>query len=68
MTIEFKRLIKQAESEISAILAKLERDTGAVVESISVRDIEVTTVGDSRREIVRKVVVETCRPPGTNWS
>lgn len=62
------KLITAAEKEISDILAKLETDTGMVLESINVNDIEVTTFTDDRPQLLRSVSLEMKRLPGTRWS
>lgn len=61
-------IIAAAEKEIARVLAKLESDTGMVLETIDVRDIEVTTLGDDRPQWLRRVAIEMKRLPGTRWS
>lgn len=61
------KLISTAEKEIAGILARLESDTGMVLENIELRDIEVTTFGDFRQELLRSVTLEMKRLPGTRW-
>ena len=62
------KLIIAAEREISRILAKLESDTGMVLDSIGVNDIEVTTFSDDRPQWLRIVTLEMKRLPGTRWA
>lgn len=59
--------ILKAQNEIAAILAKLETDTGSVVDRLEVRDIEVTNIDSVREEWVRSVIIEMKRLPGTQW-
>jgi hypothetical protein len=61
------KLITEAEMKISKVLAKLEADTGTVLERIEVRDTEVTTVGDRRPQWLRRVFIEMKPLPGTRW-
>ena len=61
------KLISAAEKEISKVLAKLEADTGMVLDSLNVRDIEVTTFVDDRAQWLRSVSIEMKRLPGTRW-
>lgn len=60
--------IAEATQQINDILRSLEVSTGSVVESIELRDIEVTTVGDLERQWLRSVAIEMKRLPGTKWS
>ena len=68
MGAETDRLISTAEGEIAKILAKLEADTGTVLDMIEVRDIEITTMGDDREQWLRRVIIEMKRLPGTRWN
>lgn len=60
-------LITAAEKEISKVLAKLEADTGMVLDMLEVRDTEVTRMGDQRPQLLRRVVLDMKRLPGTRW-
>lgn len=62
------KLIGAAEKEIAGILAKLESDTGMVLDLIGVNDIEVTTFTDASPQWLRNVAIEMIRLPGTKWS
>lgn len=59
--------ITEAERKIAAILKQLEVDTGNVVDTVELEDMEATTMGSDRREYVRKVVITTHRLPGNHW-
>ena len=59
--------ISKAELEIAKILEEVERETGSVVESVFLDDIEVTTIESTRQELARRVRLEVKRLPGTNW-
>lgn len=65
MTTE--KFITEAEKEISKVLARLEADTGMILDRIEVRDTEVTTIGDDRPQWLRRVAIEMKRLPGTRW-
>jgi hypothetical protein len=60
--------IKEAEKAIELILSGLEYETGSIVRSISVDDIDITKMNDDRRQIFRTVRIEMERLPGTNWA
>lgn len=62
------KLITEAEQEISKVLAKLEVETGMVLDRLDVRDTEVTTYGDPRPQWLRHVAIEMKRLPGTRWA
>jgi len=55
-----------ATQRINDTLRDLEAATGSVVESIELRDLDVTTV-DGGPEILRSVQIEMKRFPGTKW-
>lgn len=59
--------IKEAEKKVSAILANLEIETGSIVRSVGVTDIDVSTMSDDRRQLARRVTIELERLPGTQW-
>lgn len=61
------KLITVAEREIAKIMAALESDTGMVLDTINVRDIEITEYGDDRQQLLRKVLIKMKRRPGTRW-
>lgn len=59
--------IIKAEKEISAILMRLEKETGQIVENISLEDLDVTTCGDDAQQLLRRATVTLKRLPGTRW-
>jgi len=59
--------VAEATRCINDILRDLEVSTGSVVESIELRDLDVTTV-DGGPELIRSVQIEMERLPGTKWS
>jgi hypothetical protein len=59
--------VKEAQKAIARILAKLEADTGSVVRSVTIKDIDVTTFGDDRIQMQRLVALDLERLPGTRW-
>lgn len=59
--------IAEATHCINDILRTLEVSTGSVVESIELRDINVTTVDSGEQQLVRSVQIEMKRLPGTKW-
>jgi hypothetical protein len=59
--------VENAEAQIGAILARLEIDTGQNVRSIDIEDIDVTQVADTRQQIMRRVIINMVRIPGTRW-
>jgi hypothetical protein len=56
------------EKEISRLLAKLEADTDMVVDRLELQDTETTAIGDTRPQLLRRVVIEMKRLPGTRWA
>lgn len=60
-------LIYAAQKDISNILAKLEIDTGMLVETIVVHDIDITSFNDKLPQIHRSVLIEMKRMPGQHW-
>ena len=67
-TVDADELIAEAEREVSRILAKLEADTGMLLEQLEIRDYDVTTIEDKRQRLLRHVKVQMKRPPGTRWA
>jgi hypothetical protein len=67
MSSQNNQLIKDAEKQISDILQKLELDTGMVLDSICVNDIDVTLVSDNRQQLQRSIRIDMKRLPGTKW-
>lgn len=60
-------LITQAERDIGRILARLEKDTGNVVESIEKIQIETTRMDSDRSQFARRVRIEMYTVPGSDW-
>jgi hypothetical protein len=60
--------VDQAQSEIERILGNLERSTNCVVESIDICAIDVTTMGDTARRVLRHVQIQLRDPPGYGWA
>jgi len=60
-------LATRAESRIAGILAALEIETDSTVESIDIRNLEVTTITDDRPQLRRAVVIKLYRHPGSQW-
>jgi hypothetical protein len=59
--------VSQAEKDIGRILARLEQDTGNVIESIKIVDIETTTMKSMRPQFARRVVIQMYQVPGSDW-
>jgi hypothetical protein len=57
----------EAERAIAKILCDLEVATGALVESIALKDLDVTNVEDKREVWFTKVAVKMKRIPGRSW-
>jgi len=60
--------VDEAERHIANILAGLEKEHEANVEEIEVKDVEVTRMSDTRRQLLRRVVITLTRRPGTRWT
>ena len=67
-TKDIEMLIGLAEKEISEILKNLEINTGTVLNSICVKDVNMTSIEDERPQLIRRVLIEVLRQPGTKWS
>ncbi len=63
-----QELIQRAEKDITKILATLEADTNMVLETITVNDTDVTQMGDDRQQLMRRVMIEMKRLPGSRWA
>lgn len=59
-------LVKTALKEITKILAKLETDTGRVVNRLAIEDGGVMEFND-KGELRRCVVIQLGIPPGSGW-
>jgi len=60
-------LVTRAEKAISEVLKNLELETGEVVRSVSIVDVEVTQLDDDRQIFARRVVIDMHRVPGSRW-
>jgi hypothetical protein len=60
-------VIRTAEREIAAILARLELETTSLVRAVEIRDVEVTGMMDDRRQLQRQVLIKLDPIPGSNW-
>lgn len=54
--------------EINRILQQLEKSTGSIVEDLSLRRIDVTSVSDNREVLQTTAMIELKRMPSQNWS
>lgn len=57
-----------AEVQIAAVLAKLERETDALVDDIQIKQMEVTRMQDDRPQMHRYVKITMHRAPGSQWA
>lgn len=60
--------VNNAQAAINKVLAELEIETGAMVESISLDRIDHTCLSDDRQRFVTSVVIELKRQPGHDWA
>ncbi len=60
--------IDVAQREIAQILVRLEQETGALVERVSVESIEVTRIESHREEWQRHVRITVKPVPGSIWT
>jgi hypothetical protein len=61
------KMIAAAEHEIANVLRTLETDTGMVLDTIDVTNIEVTVMTDDRPQWLRRLNIEMKRLPETKW-
>ena len=59
--------IETAEKRIARILADLEHETGMLIGSLKIADIEITEMNADRREFNRRVQIDIKPMPGHNW-
>lgn len=59
--------IRDAQNKINQILKDLEYATDCVVDSISLDQLDVTSVNSDRQELIVGVVIELKRNPGHKW-
>lgn len=67
MATDINKLITEAERKIASVLAEIESDTGMVLDTLEIKDIEVTQFTDDRPQWLRSVYIEMKRLPGTRW-
>lgn len=58
----------EAEKQIAHILAKLEKETSQIVDSVEINKIDVTCFEDDRPRHKCAVRIITHRLPGNGWS
>lgn len=66
-TCDLEKMVVEAEKKIARVLAELETNTGMVVDYLELNDIDVTTVGDDRPQLIRSLNIKMKRLPGTKW-
>lgn len=59
---------EKAEKEIGQILARLEKETGQIVEDVFLTKINVTTLDDKAERMAMSFRVHLKRIPGHDWS
>jgi len=64
---EISELTVNVEGKISAMLKELELRTGCNVSEVLINDTEITTIGDSTPQRIRRAIVVLTRLPGTQW-
>lgn len=66
--MEFEEAKIKAEASIASVLKEFELNTGAVVRGVRISDIDITTMMDKTKKMVRHVSIEAEYLPGSNWS
>ena len=59
--------VQQAQNEIAAILKRVEEETGQVVKSIELEEIEVTALGEPKRRNIAQIKIGLYRFPARDW-
>jgi hypothetical protein len=59
--------IDQAERVIAGILAQVEKQYDSFIEEVIINNTEITTLGDIRPQLLRKVHIKIKPRPGTGW-
>lgn len=59
--------VRSTEAEIARLLARLERFTNAIVRDVAIESVDVTKVGDERRQYMRRVRIDIAPEPGAQW-
>lgn len=57
----------EAERQIGQILKQLEKDSTMLVDSICIKDIDITNIDSVRRELLCRVHIELRPVPGRRW-
>lgn len=60
--------VAEAQRRINAILADLEKITGAVVKDLSIGRIDTTNIESKTPEFLTTCIIELERIPSQNWS
>lgn len=58
---------QEAEQQIAAILQRLEVHTRCLVKAVEIEDLEITSLGDTQRQLERSVHIKLDPQPGTRW-
>ena len=64
---EHSHLMLVAEKDIAKRLKQLEIETNMIVDSLALQNAEITKMDDDRRQLLRRVIIEMHRLPGSNW-
>jgi hypothetical protein len=59
--------IEDAQKAINLILADLEKKTGAIVERLSIYDVDITTYESDGRQMMRSSLITMKDIPGSHW-
>lgn len=59
--------IEQSKDAINRILEQLERDSGQLVESVEIRNLNVTKFSDPAVQWLRSIEIELRPMPGAKW-
>lgn len=67
--LDFTERTRRAQREIAAILGRLEREQGMVIDAVHLTAIEVTALEDTRPRFIRGVAIDLKRmdEPGEGW-
>jgi len=66
MTHEIKS-VRDAEYQIAMILAEVEKQTDSLINSVTIHDVAITDMQDSRPQRIRQVKIELDYRPGSHW-
>lgn len=59
--------LRDAEIAIARVLADLETSSEALVEDLRIESLDVTSMGDTRQQLKRRVVITLKPTPGSMW-